>query len=101
MAICKDNLTFPLPMRYAAPAMQQLTLQQIPIGGYARITGYVRGDRELRDRMLSFGLTRGATIQIVRTAPTGCPFELRVRDMSVVLRRSEANGLYVEPVSAP
>ena len=101
MAICKDDLTAPIPMGYAARVMQQLTLQQIPVGGHARVTGYVRGDRALRDKLLSFGLTRGAVVHVVRTAPTGCPFELRVRGMSVVLRKTEAKALHVEQVSAP
>lgn len=106
MAICKDDLTAPLPIRYAAGVThlpQQpgstpapLTLQQLTVGEHARVTGYARGDRALRDKLLSFGLTRGAEVTIVRTAPAGCPVELRVRDMSVVLRRSEAAGLHVE-----
>jgi ferrous iron transport protein A len=83
-------------MRYAPVAMHQLTLQQLSVGERARVTGYARGDRSLRDRLLSFGLTRGATVEVVRTAPAGCPVELRVRDMSIVLRRSEAAGLHVE-----
>jgi ferrous iron transport protein A len=80
---------------------EQLTLRQVPIGGHARVIGYVRGNRALRDKLLSFGLTRGAVVHVVRTAPTGCPLELRVRGMSVVLRRSEAEGLHVEQVAAP
>lgn len=90
-------------MRYAAhvkphlpPTAKPLTLQELRVGEQALVTGYERGNRQLRNKLLSFGLTRGAMVTIVRTAPAGCPVELKVRDMSVVLRRSEAMGLYVE-----
>lgn len=81
--------------------MQQLTLQHLTIGERVRVTGYERGDRTLRDRLLALGLTRGTEVSIVRTAPAGCPFELRARGMSIVLRRSEAAALHVERIGAP
>lgn len=93
----KVALTNGRAIRYGTCRMQQRTLQQLAIGEAATIAGYVRGDRSLRDRFLSLGLTRGTAVTIVRSAPTGCPVEVRVRGASLVLRRSEAAGLLVGP----
>lgn len=98
MAICKDDLTAPLPIGYAARRMHPapLTLQQLAIGEHATIVGYARGERTLRDRLLALGLTRGTSVRIVRAGATGCPIELHARGASLVLRRTEAAALHVE-----
>lgn len=82
-------------LRMHAPT---LSLEQLRIGERAKVVGYVRGDRGLRDRLLSLGLTRGTDVELVRTGPTGCPIELRARGTSLVLRRTEAAALHVERV---
>jgi Fe2+ transport system protein FeoA len=101
MLASKVDLTSRGPIRYRTCGMQQLTLQQLVVGEQATVTGYARGDRALRDKLLALGLTRGTPVSIVRTAPAGCPFELRARGVSIVLRRSEAAALHVERSGAP
>lgn len=99
MAISKVDLTTPLPIRYAHPRMQPvqpLTLKQLAIGEHATVTGYARGERSLRDRLLALGLTRGTSVRLVRAGMTGCPIEVHVRGSSLVLRRTEAAALHVE-----
>lgn len=112
-AACKGPLTRRAAMRYAPSGaaaalasrttMQQhpLTLGQLAVGESAQIVGYRRGDRTLRDRLLSLGLTRGTRVRLNRAGPTGCPIELHARGCSLVLRRSEAAALHVvrEPAS--
>ncbi len=100
MPSSKVDLTRWPSIRYRTRSMQQLTLQQLVVGEHATVTGYARGDRSLRDRLLALGLTRGTSVSIVRTAPAGCPFELRVRGVSIVLRRAEAAALHVERAGA-
>jgi ferrous iron transport protein A len=98
MALSKANLTTPLPIGYAAAHMQPapLTLSELAIGETATISGYARGDRGLRNRLLALGLTRGTQISLVRAGMTGCPIEVRARGASLVLRRTEAAALHVE-----
>jgi Fe2+ transport system protein FeoA len=73
-----------------------LTLSQLSVGESATISGYARGDRALRNRMMALGLTRGTPISLVRAGMTGCPIEVRARGTSLVLRRTEAAALHVE-----
>ena len=98
MALSKADQIMPLPIRYAAAQMQPepLTLSQLAIGESATISGYARGDRALRNRMLALGLTRGTPVCLVRAGMTGCPIEVRARGTSLVLRRTEAAALLVE-----
>ena len=88
----------PLTRRHHSGTVRHmhLTLEQLTVGERAVVTGYAPGIRSMRERLLSLGLTRGASVQVRRTAPTGCPIELFVRDSSIVLRRSEAAALRVE-----
>ncbi len=95
----KAALTIGDAVGYGTQSMQ-LTAQQLVIGESATVVGYARGDRQLRERLLSLGLTRGTPLSIMRTAPTGCPVELRARNMSIVLRRTEAAALHVERAGA-
>lgn len=43
-----------------------------------------------RQKLLSFGVTRGAEVSIVRVAPLGCPIQIEVRGASLALRKEEA-----------
>ena len=65
------------------------------------ITDFVQGDRVrlvdfgqtdvfYRRRLLSFGLTCGVDVQVIRIAPLGCPIQIDVRGTSLALRKEEA-----------
>lgn len=43
-----------------------------------------------RQKLLSFGITRGVELLIVRIAPLGCPIQIEVRGASLALRKEEA-----------
>ena len=51
-----------------------------------------------RQRLFAFGLTRGAIVDVVRRAPLGCPIQLHVRGVDVMLRVSEASLVLWERV---
>jgi ferrous iron transport protein A len=72
-----------------------------------QITELVPGDRvrlidfgntkpHYRRRLLSFGITRGVEIRVVRLAPLGCPVQIEVRGTSLTLRKEEAAHLTLE-----
>jgi Fe2+ transport system protein FeoA len=48
-------------------------------------------------RLMEMGLLPGTEVRVVRVAPLGDPLELRLRDYSLSVRRSEAAKITVRP----
>ncbi len=73
-----------------------IPLSQLPIGATATVCELPKqGSAFLRLREM--GLTLGAKLTLVRTAPLGDPIEIKVRSYSLSLRKSEADHIQVEP----
>lgn len=53
-------------------------------------------NKSIRKKLLSFGLTPGVDISIIRTAPLGDPIEIKVRGYSLSLRKTEFDCLILE-----
>ncbi len=70
-----------------------LRLAEMKPGSSAVVTGYKEGGREYRRKLLSFGLTAGTRITVIKVAPMGDPVEIKVRGYSLSLRKSEAEIL--------
>lgn len=70
-----------------------LRLAEMQPGSSAVVSGYREGGREYRRKLLSFGLTAGTRITLVKAAPMGDPVEISVRGYSLTLRKSEADVL--------
>lgn len=49
-------------------------------------------------RLMELGLVPGTAVELVRAAPLGDPFELRVRGTHLSIRRSEAEQVHVDPL---
>ncbi|MFQ5429568.1 MAG: ferrous iron transport protein A [Phycisphaerae bacterium] len=64
-------------------------------GESARIT-QVRGEAEVRHRLLEMGLTLGTQVRLVRVAPLGDPVELQLRGYRLSVRKAEAAVVTVE-----
>ena len=52
-------------------------------------------DRPMARRLMEMGLLPGTHVRVVRVAPLGDPLELRLRDYSLSVRRSEAARITV------
>ena len=52
----------------------------------------------LGQRLLEMGLTRGSSVEFVRTAPLGDPIEIIIRGYRLSLRKHEAESIMVERV---
>ncbi len=73
-----------------------IPLSSLPIGATATVTELPKqGSTFLRLREM--GLTTGATLTLVRTAPLGDPLEIKIRSYHLSLRKSEAAQITVEP----
>ena len=54
------------------------------------------GDHGAVRRLMELGLVPGTRVEVLRRAPLGDPIELRLRDVHLSLRRSEAAFIHVE-----
>jgi ferrous iron transport protein A len=71
------------------------TVANLPLGVEA-IVRHVRSPRPIARRLLELGLVPGTRISITRIAPLGDPLELRLRNYSLSIRRSEAATIEVD-----
>ncbi|HKP76316.1 MAG TPA: FeoA family protein [Longimicrobiaceae bacterium] len=70
-------------------------LAELPLGTRAKVVE-VAGDPDAARRLMDMGVTRGATVEVMRLAPLGDPMEVRIRGFMLTLRRSEAEHITVE-----
>ncbi|WP_205762400.1 FeoA family protein [Magnetospirillum aberrantis] len=75
-----------------------ISLTTMKPGETARVTGFARGERGYRQRLLAMGLTPGAVFSVTRVAPLGDPVEISVRNFTLTLRREEAAILKAERI---
>jgi len=73
------------------------TLGELEPGEKARVIR-VGGAAVANKRLTEMGLTRGATLTVVRVAPLGDPVEIQVRGYNLSLRKTEAKAVEVERV---
>ncbi|AMH94938.1 MAG: FeoA domain-containing protein [Candidatus Methanomethylophilus sp.] len=66
------------------------TFKDMAVGDIAVVTN-VSGSGQLRKRMLDFGLTRGAKVELIRKAPLGDPIEIQLRGFRLTIRKVEAD----------
>ncbi|MGQ9365307.1 FeoA family protein [Azospirillum sp. ST 5-10] len=65
-------------------------------GDRGRVTGFEKGRRDYRQKLLAMGMVPGTEFSVTRVAPLGDPVEIRVRGFAMSLRRAEADALKVE-----
>lgn len=53
---------------------------------------------ELRQRLLSFGVLKGATISLLGYSPTKSTVEIKVGAMNIALRKDEAKAIEVKQI---
>ncbi len=69
-----------------------MTLDKMQIGSTATVTA-VRGEGELRCRLLDMGIIPGTEITLTKIAPMGDPLELRLRGYVLTLRKEDAANI--------
>jgi DtxR family Mn-dependent transcriptional regulator len=84
----------------AEESLDEITLDQVPPGGRARIVR-VCGRGPIRRRLLDMGLRPGAEVTVERLAPLGDPIEVLVMEYHLSLRKSEAASIRVVALEAP
>jgi Fe2+ transport system protein A len=71
------------------------TLNKVKPGCSCKVVN-IGGTNILKNRLLCMGVTPGTTIEVVKLAPLGDPMELRIRQYSLSIRKSEASSIFVE-----
>lgn len=74
-----------------------MTLASLLAGQEARIVGVPTGTSSSQ-RLRDLGLITGESVRVLKKAPMGDPIELRIMNYDLCIRRSEAEGILVEPV---
>ena len=70
------------------------SIADLGVGQVAEITS-LACDRRTTRRLMEMGLLPGTQVRVVRVAPLGDPLELKVRNYSLSVRRSEAARIAV------
>jgi ferrous iron transport protein A len=74
------------------------TLADLGVGKRGRVTGFDKGSKDYRKKILAMGLIKGTEFTVNRVAPMGDPIEIEVRGYNLSLRKDEAAALRVERV---
>ena len=76
---------------------QSQTLSSLKPGGKAKIAGYVKNCKSsYKMKLLALGLTKGAEVFKIITAPLGDPMEIELRGYRLSLRNAEADVVLIE-----
>jgi len=72
----------------------QISLDKLGIRKRGVVKSVTVGDYAIR--LLEMGLTKGASVELIRFAPLGDPMEIRLRGYRLSLRKQEAAMVTVE-----
>ena len=58
------------------------------------------GDSDLKERLMTMGLTPGIKVKVLRSAPLGDPMAIGLRSYNLAIRRKDAAHITVEEIEA-
>ena len=73
-----------------------MTLKEAKTGMTVKIRNI--GSTDLKERLMTMGLTPGTKVTILRSAPIGDPIAIGVRSYNLALRKMDAQYIEVEQV---
>ncbi|MCB1050676.1 MAG: ferrous iron transport protein A [Acidobacteria bacterium] len=77
-----------------------MTLDRLLPGQTAIITQLDRTDQQAI-RLCEMGFIAGQTVTMIRKAPLGEPFKIRIMNYDLCIRKQEALAVHVEPLQTP
>lgn len=77
------------------PFTKQCPLNEAKCGTSGSVIS-VKGEQELRRRLLEMGFTTGVVVEIIRRAPLGDPIECKLRGYLLSLRSEDAKNILIE-----
>jgi ferrous iron transport protein A len=74
----------------------RLTTAELQPGQQVSLLDFGQTEPTYMRRLLALGLTPGTCIRVVRRAPLGCPIQLDVRGVALIVRAQELAHLHWE-----
>jgi ferrous iron transport protein A len=75
--------------------MDSVDLEKLSPGEHCTVATMSGLTPPARQRLQEMGITKGTRIRFVRRAPLGDPIEIRLKGYNLMLRCSEARGIFV------
>jgi Fe2+ transport system protein FeoA len=77
--------------------MEPVALDSLSPGDHGTVAALSGLSPHARQRLLEMGVTKGTRIRFVRRAPLGDPIEIHLKGYRLMLRSTEARGIFVFP----
>ena len=74
------------------------TLRDVKVGQTC-VVSKLTGTGAIKRRIMDMGLTKGASVYVLKVAPLGDPIEVTVRGYELSLRKDEAQNVEVSQVA--
>lgn len=78
--------------------LQTLSLDQLKTGQKGRVIKIESPSKEIKRRLLDMGITPGIVVEIKHIAPLGDPFDIKVRDYDLCVRKADLSFIEVHPL---
>jgi Fe2+ transport system protein FeoA len=88
-------ISLPIIKMKTRPNYQKDSLANLPVGTEAKVSA-VQGNNAVMRRLMEMGVVPGVSLKVIKTAPFGCPMEIRVRGYNLALRRTEAESILIK-----
>ena len=72
----------------------RMCLDQVKPGEKVRVIE-ILGSEQIHKRLIIMGITTGIEVEVLKVAPLGDPIEIKIRDYSIAIRKSEAKEVLV------
>jgi Fe2+ transport system protein FeoA len=72
-----------------------MNLLDLKVGEQAIVTK-INGSRDIKQRLLTMGFTKGQIVVLQKIAPLGDPIDFLVKDYHISLRKNEAVNIEIE-----
>lgn len=73
-----------------------MTLDQLPIGKASTVQSYQATTPAQISQFLALGIAPETSVKILRIAPLGCPFQVKIGQSLISIRKSEAAHIVVK-----
>lgn len=74
--------------------LKKKSLADLTCGHHATISGY-NLNNPIINQLREMGLTIGTKITVGKVAPLGDPFQIKLRDYSLSIRKSDAQSIFI------
>jgi ferrous iron transport protein A len=71
-----------------------MNLANLDIGITAKVKN-INATNASAKRLMEMGIVPGVSVRVIKSAPFGCPIEVRVRGYHLAMRKSEAEAIEV------